>query len=415
MLFKYKAKNTKGKTKEGQMEAKSQLDLARRLRSDGFYVLEVEEVEGAGKKSGSALQNLAQFDVKQIVEKITGVPLEEKMMFSRNLAVMIDSGIPISRALEVLGRQTQSVLFRKIIADISQQVQKGKSISEAVEKYPKTFGTLYSSMIRAGETAGNLDEALNTLAEQLERQHELRSRIRGAMVYPAVIITAMVGVGVLMMITVVPQLKQIFSDLDIQLPATTRFVIGLSDFMVAFWWVVVLSIPAFLYVIQKALQTASGKRVFSWVTLHTPVVKGIARKFNNAGFARTLSSLTSGGVPILEALEITSGTLSNVYFRETLTEGAEQVRKGKDLHDVLSKYDDLYTPLMLEMVEVGEESGKLSELLQRTAVFYEGEVSDSTENLASIVEPVLMVLIGSVVGFFAVSVMQPMYGMLSGF
>ncbi|MEX0870089.1 MAG: type II secretion system F family protein [Candidatus Spechtbacterales bacterium] len=409
MLFKYKAKNADGEMKEGEMEAASQIELARMLRADGFYVLQAKS-EGEAKKV--SLKSLSQLDVSAITDKIRGIPLEEKMMFSRNLSVMISSGITLTRSLEVLEKQTQSYEFKKIIKKIANDIKKGKNFSDAVMEHPKAFDKLYASMIKAGEVAGNMDEALNILASQLEKQHELRSRIRGALMYPAVIIIAMTGIGILMMITVIPQLSEIFSDLGADLPPTTKAILATSEFLTVYWWTLVFLLPVFLFAVKKFLGTSSGKRGLSLFLLHMPLFKKLSQQVNNATFARTLGSLISGGVPILEGISITSDTLSNVYYRESLVKAAEEVQKGENLFKVLEGYPNLYTPLLLEMIQVGEESGKLSELLERVAGFYEEEVADATKNLSSIIEPVLMLFIGGAVGFFAISIMQPIYGML---
>lgn len=410
MLFKYKAKNAEGKIKEGELEAESQLELARSLREQGFYIIEAESEEA--EKDSSKSKQLAQLDLKVVTEKIKGVALEEKMMFSRNLSVMISSGIPLTRALEVLKKQTQSPTFKKTITKVISDVQKGTSFSDAIGKHPKVFSRLYVSMIKAGEATGTMDDTLNTLSDQLEKQHELRAKIRGAMTYPIVIIIAMIVIGILMMIMVIPQLKDVFSSVDAELPATTQFIISLSDFLAVYWWTLLIIIPAFVFALVKISKTPWGGRGFAWMFLRAPVVKELSKKINNATFSRTLSSLINGGVPILEALKITSDTVTNVYYRESILEASTKVQKGNNLYEVLKTYPKLYTPLMLEMIEVGEESGKLSDLLQRVAEFYEAEVSDATDNMSSIIEPILMLVIGGVVGFFAVSIMQPIYGML---
>jgi len=411
MLFKYKAKNQEGEVKEGTTEAVDQIALARSLREDGFFIIDIKAVDGA-VDSGGKLKKLTQLDIKQITEKIRGVSLEEKMMFSRNLSVMVASGISLTRGLSVLEKQSQSPTFKFTISQIAQSIKKGISFSEAITKYPKIFDRLYSNMIKVGEATGSLDEALNILANQLEKEHELKSKIKGALTYPIVILIAMTGVGILMMVTVVPQLEQVFTDLDIALPASTNAILLLSKFLQAFWWALLLSIPFVLYGLKKFHDTNQGKKFFSWLFLSTPAFKTLTKKINNARFARNLSALTKGGVPITEALEITSNTLGNVFFRESLHKAKDQVIKGKALHKVLGVYNKLYTPLVLEMLEVGEESGKVSELLERVAEFYEKEVSDTADNMSSIIEPILMIGIGGAVGFFAISIFQPIYGML---
>ena len=408
MLFLYKAKNREGEIREGEMDAKNRLELFRRLRDEGFFALEVKEK--GGKSYG--FKSFVSIDVGLLFEKVKGVPLEEKMMFSRNASVMVESGIPLIRAVDVLQHQAQSPTLKNILKNISKDIKEGTNFSESVAKYPKVFGKLYSSMIKVGETAGNLDETLNLLANQLEKQHELSSRVKGALIYPAVIITAMTGIGVLMMVTVIPQLKSVFDELGVELPVTTRFIVALSDFLVSFWWLLLAMVPVFIFGTKKMLDTKSGKKALDWTLLRTPIFKGIVRKINNANFSRTLSSLVSGGVPILEGLEITADTVGNTYYKESILEARKRVKKGDSLYKVLSDYPGLYTPLMLEMIEVGEEAGKLSDLLKRVAEFYEGEVSDITANLSSIIEPILMLIIGAGVGFFAISVFQPIYGMI---
>jgi len=410
MLFKYKAKNAQGKEKSGELEAETQLELARILRKDGFYLI---EIKAQGEKSGgSFLKKISTFDLKRVIEKIKGVSLEEKMMFSHNLSVMISSGIAFTRALSVLEKQTQSYKFKEVLRDLSQAITKGKNFSDAVSEHPKTFNKLFSSMIRAGEVAGNLDKSLDLLANQMEKEHELKSRVKGALIYPAVIIIAMIGIGILMMVTVVPQLKATFEDLGVDLPLTTQFIILLSDFLQVYWWLVIISLPAAAFGFKKAIATPVGKKFFSLFLLRMPVIKGLTLKINNANFSRTLSSLIEGGVPILQALKITSDVVGNEFYKKSILESSDAVKKGDNLYAALQRYPKLYTPLLLEMVEVGEEAGKLSELLVRVAEFYEGEVSDTTKNLSSIIEPVLMIVIGGVVGFFAVSVMQPIYGIV---
>ena len=410
MIFKYKAKNENGEIQEGTMDVKDQVELTRRLRAEGFFVIDTEIV--AGKEKKFQLKNFTQFDTKQLVEKIRGVSLEEKMMFSRNLAVMIESGIALTRSLKVLQKQTQSPTFKSAVNKISEDITKGITFSDAIAQYPKIFNELYVNMVKVGEATGNMDETLNLLANQLEKEHELRSKVKGALTYPIIILIAMSGVGILMMVTVIPQLQKVFTDLGIELPVTTKFILLLSNFIQKFWWILLSSIPVFVVGIKKFLGTQNGKKFFSWIFLHLPIFKGLTLKINNARFARNISSLISGGVPIIEALNITSNTLSNYFYKKSLADSSKEVKKGVSLHEVLGSHYKFYTPLLLEMVEVGEESGKLSDLLAKVAEFYEGEVSDTADNMSSIIEPVLMIFIGGTVGFFAISVMQPIYGML---
>ncbi|MEX2008213.1 MAG: type II secretion system F family protein [Candidatus Spechtbacterales bacterium] len=410
MIFRYVAKTKAGAVRKGEMEAKNQLDLARVLRAEGFYVLSVEAVGEKGGSPGDFFQKVRTFDVSFGV--LTSVPLEEKMIFSRNLSVMLSSGIQLTRALTVLTKQVKSKRFKRVVQLVTQDIERGTRFHEALRKHPDVFDLLYVSMVEAGETAGNLDDSLNILSDQMEKEHELRSRIRGAMMYPSVIVVVMVLIGIVMLATVIPTLEEVFAGFDAELPATTKAVLALGRFMSVYWWLVILALPVLGLTVRQMLKTAAGRKTMAWILLRTPLFKGLVTKINNALFARTLSSLISGGVSILDGLQISSHTVSNVYYEKSLVEAREGVKKGKGLHEILAQYPRLYTPLIIEMAEVGEETGKLAELFERTADFYEEEVHDATRNLSAVVEPVLMVVIGAVVGLFAISILQPIYGLL---
>lgn len=391
------------------MEARNQLELARILRSDGFYVLQAESSDD--KKSG-LIKEIINFDISRVKEKFFGISLEEKMFFSKNLAVMLSSGISLTRALDVLIKQTHSHLLKETLRAIQNDIRSGKRFSDSIGSFPHIFKPLYSSMVKVGETAGNLDESLGILAEQLEKEHELKSRIRGALIYPIVILVAMAGIGVLMLITVIPNLKSVFEDLELELPMTTRAILYLSDALILYWWAFIAGTIFTMVGFKQFFGTKKGRKILAWTLLHVPVFRPLVLKINNAIFARTLSSLLDGGVTILEALEITSTTVSNVYFQESILSFHTVVKKGGKLHSALERYPSLYTPLIIEMIEVGQETGKLPDLLSGAAEFYEGEVSDITRNLSALIEPILMLFIGAIIGFFAVSIMQPIYGML---
>lgn len=410
MLFRYRAKNQSGEVRKGQAEAKDQLELARGLRADGFYIVDIDIVSA---DSPGGIEGISKrFHLSGAFDFLGGVPLEEKMLFSRNLSVLISSGVPLIRSLSVLKKQVKNKRFKNAITKMSHSVERGTHFSEAIAEQPRIFNTLYVSMVQAGEAAGNLDESLNVLASQMEKEHELKSRIRGALVYPAVIVVVMTVIGAIMLTTVVPSLQAVFEDFDADLPPITVAILAMSSIMQRFWWAFLAAVPVVVLGVRAFLHTPTGSRMFAWTLLRIPIFKPLVVKINNAIFARTLSSLIEGGVSILDGLKIASATVSNVYYRDTLLSARENVQKGKSLFSVLEQHKRLYTPLVVEMVEVGEETGKLSELLQRIAEFYEEEVSDTTKNLSSIIEPVLMVVIGSIVGIFAVSVLQPIYGLL---
>ncbi len=402
----YTAKTKNGQTKTDTLEAVDSHQLADFLRKQGLFLISAEEVE-AGPKNG-------QFPLKNLIQLISHVSLVEKMIFSRHLAIMVKAGLSLNQALKILAKQTKNPKFKKIISQIELSVRRGQSFSNSLAKYPKVFDELFVNMVRVGEASGSLDKVLKILAEQMDKDHQLISRVRGAMMYPAVIILAMIGIGIMMMTMVVPKLTAIFSELKIDLPLSTQIVIGLSNFLQEHfvWGLVILAGLAVL--LRSALKNPRVKRLLDKTYLKLPILGRLIQKINSARFARTLSSLVNSGVSIVKALQIVAGTLGNVYFKEALLISAEQVQKGKPLSSILANYGKLYPPMVAQMVQVGEQTGSLSEILVNLADFYEEEVDNTTKNLSSIIEPVIMVVIGAAVGFFAVSMIQPMYSMMGG-
>lgn len=396
----FTAKSQKGELLTGTREAKDQYELARTLRQEGYFLVSaiIEEV----KKRPWELT----------LPFFGGVSLKEKMVFTRNLQVMIGAGVSLPRALRTLAFQSQNRKLRKTLEEITEQVIKGKNFSEALTEYPDIFSELFCSIIKVGEEAGTLEENLGLLIRQMEREYELRSKIKGAMVYPAVIIVAMIGIGILMLIMVVPQLAQTFEELGVELPLTTKAVIALGTFLAEKWYLAILIIIIFMFFLRLILKTREGKKIWDRFALKIPIISSIVQKTNSAYTVRILSSLIASGVSLVRSLEITSTTLGNIYFKEALANSVERVKKGEKLSETLKSYPHLYPPLVTQMIEVGEETGQTSDILQKLADFFEEEVTNATKNLAAVIEPVLMLLIGATVGFFAISMIQPMYAML---
>ena len=415
-IYSYKAKSLGGVAKEGDMEAGSKIEVARHLRGEGFIPIKIEvKIAGSAKvfsKSGNFLEKLMKFDVGIVMDSMRGVAIVEKIMFSRNLAVMISAGVPITRALEVLSKQTKSKRFADAILKVRNDIRKGKSISDSLAKHPGIFDSLYISMVKSGDAVGNLTEVLELLAMHLKKEHDLRTRIKGALMYPSIILIAMGGIGALMMTMVVPKIAAIFEELDTELPFLTRIIIGISNFIANYWIFIFISIPILLYFFKKVFSTKMGKRWISWILLKTPIFKELTRKINSARFARTMSSLVGGGVPILEGILITRDTLGNAYYRDSLDKIYQDVKAGKSLFESIQKFENIYPGLIVQMVRVGEETGSLEEVLKRIAEFYEEEVDNTTKNLSTIIEPILMLVIGLAVGIFAVSMIQPMYSLM---
>jgi len=353
----------------------------------------------------------AKIGLSKILKRVS---LVDRMLFARYLSVMIKAGLSFSRALKVLSEQTKNQYFAEIIRQINDNVRKGESLADSLAKHPKVFNELSVNMVRVGETGGNLEEVLGNLAEQMKKDHEVVSKVRGAMVYPAVIFVAMIIIGILMMIFVIPTLLATFKELKVELPFATRVIIIVSDAFQNYGLFIlagmILSVWGFLAVIK----TAKGKRYFDFLMLRLPIFGAIIKKVNLARFSRTLSSLIESGVSINKSLDIISRTLTNTYYRESLESAAKEVQKGIDLSDTIGHHKKLYPVLMISMIKVGEETGTLGDSLKQVAEFYEEEVEQVTENLSSIIEPILMMIIGAAVGFFAISMIQPMYSLMEG-
>ncbi|MEK7068051.1 MAG: type II secretion system F family protein [Patescibacteria group bacterium] len=402
--YKYTAKSLTGEAKNGTLDAASEGELARLLREQGFLLTFVQ---------ANVATRLNRQWLKEALTIFSSVSLFEKIIFVRHLAVMVGAGLAISRALETLSLQTTNQNFSKILQAVNNDVRQGQPLADSFNKHPKVFSELFVNMVKVGETSGSLENVLKLLAEQLEKEHELKSKIRGAMMYPAIIVLAMIGIGILMMIMVVPQLTAVFKDMGSGLPLSTQLIISFSDFLSQYWLLFLVALAATIFLIRFLLKTPLGRRVFDRVWLRLPIFGNISRKTNSARLARTLGSLVESGVPIVSGLQIVSGTLTNIFFQQSLAEAAVQVQRGSQLSKIIQGFNNLYPPIVSQMISVGEETGTLGEILIKLAGFYEEEVSNITKNLSTIIEPVLMVFIGIVVGFFAIAMLQPMYSMMN--
>lgn len=388
----------------GEREAADQKALAAALRGEGLLVLEATEKKGIG----AAIN----FDIGEMLSRVRPISLVEKMFFARNLAVMVAAGLPLTRALDALGQEAKNPKFKQVIADISGAVVKGKSFAEGLRMHHAVFGDLFINMVEVGETTGKLTLVLKLLANQMKRDHALKKRVKGAMMYPAIIITALAGVGTLMMYYVVPAITATIKELGVPLPLTTRIIMAISDALVHYGPYVAAGVILFIWLVWRLLHTQKGKEVFDTIILRVPIFGPLVRKFNTARCCRTLAYLVTAGVPIVRSLEITGGVLGNTLFRDTVRASAGEIQKGKPLAGALAANPRLFQPLVIQMIAVGEETGKISDMLLRLALFFEDEVNGVTKNLSTIVEPLLMIVIGIAVGFFAVSMLQPIYGSL---
>ncbi|MAG12534.1 hypothetical protein CL630_01850 [bacterium] len=401
MLFKYKAKTSAGAIIDGEAEAINKFSLAAQLKKKNFTVILAKEIQERRSY------------LRAYLEEVLGVVhLSEKIVFIRSLGAMMEAGLSLSRALSVLGKQTKNRAFQKIINEIERDITKGSSLNETIERFPGVFSDLSVAMIKAGEESGKLSESLKVVAEQLDKNYQLKKKIRGALFYPAVIIVAMAVIGVIMLTYVVPILTSTFKELGVELPFATKVVIGVSSFLVNYTILVLSLVVAFIVAIIFSVRTSRGKRILDFLFLKIPLIGGLTKEINSARTARTLSSLLTAGVTILDALNTTKDVVQNSYYKKVLEDAHAAVQRGTPLSFVFNHNQDLYPVLVGEMTAVGEETGKLSQMLLNLASFYEEQVAQKTKDLSTIIEPILMIVIGLAVGLFAVSLITPLYSVL---
>lgn len=401
MLFSYKVKLPDGKVLSGELEAVDRFAVARDFRAKGQTPISI--IEKGDFSSGIMLK---------LNNLFGSVKTQDLIIFTKNLSGMIKAGLSLFRAIGVLEKQTKSPTFNKILNSISNEINGGGTLSSGLAKHPKVFSHLFVSMARAGEESGNLAGALTEVGSNLEKANNLTKKIKGALIYPGVIISAMIVIGILMFAFVVPTLAKTFIELGVKLPASTRFVIFMGNFFsenLLLSFIILIGFGASMYFIFKAKSLA---KYIDFVILRLPMIGTLAKELNTARTARTMSSLLLSGVSITRAIEITQDVVQNVYYRNALEEAKTKVEKGAPFSQVFEEHPNLYPVMMVAMVQVGEETGKLSDMLLQIALFYEEEIDNKTKNLSTIIEPVLMIFVGAGVGFFALSMITPLYSIL---
>lgn len=369
----------------------------------------VKPKKGETNKGGSLKKMSIMDKVNDWLLKFSRVPLKEKLFFLQHLGLMIKSGISLSVAIKTLAKQTKNPLFAKSLTDISQQVEKGVNFADALEKHKKIFGELFINMIEAGEISGKLEDVLAQLFIQMKKENSLISKVKGALTYPAVIIFAMFGIGTFMMVVIVPKITAMFADMDAELPLPTKILIKFSDALIHHGVITAIIFIATIFIFVKIISTPKGKFIFQAILLKTPIISPIIKKINLARFARNISSLLKTDIMIIKTFEITANTLGNLHYRQAILEMSQKIKKGGKLSDAINKYPKLFTPVVAQMVAVGEETGELDNILVELAEFYEEEIDLIMNNLPSLIEPLLILLLGLGVGSVAVAIIMPMY------
>ncbi len=393
-----------GETYNGVAEAKDRFELYTIVRREGGKIISIVEGGTHGALS------LAYWNAR-----LSTVKEYDKILFARNLGAMLSAGLALSRALAILERQTKNPRLSATITQVASNVRRGDTLHDALAKFPHIFPNLFVAMVKAGEEGGDLHGALATVADQMERMYLIRKKVQSAMIYPVIIIVAIVGIGALMMVKVVPTLAQTFNEVHATLPASTRMIIMISNILVKYTALALVSVVALGGLTYAMFRTATGQRTSQFVFLRMPAIGTLIKEINAARTARTLASLLSSGVDVLASLAIAGEVVQNYYFRHVIQEAIRGVRQGEPLSVAFAKREDLYPPFVAEMMSVGEETGASAEMLKRLAVFYEDEVDRKTKDMSTIVEPFLMVFIGASVGFFAIAMVAPIYQLSQNF
>lgn len=341
------------------------------------------------------------------------VPIIERVLFARYFALMLRAGLDVKQALNALGQQTRSKSLQSAIEAVEQGIDRGTTLADGMQGFPLAFPAIFVSFVRVGETTGRLQESLAVLAEQLQKEYELRRAVKGGLMYPIVIILALVAVGFAMLVFVIPKLADVFEGFDVELPLTTRILLGLGSFFEVYWYLVLIGMVGGAFGVWSLLRIKSVKDSVMHGLLFAPVIGPIMQQVNLARFTRNLSSLLKSGVSFVEALDILGTNTPHASYARVFRGAKDHVKQGKLLSDFLVDFKRLFPPLVVNVIKVGEETGALDEVLQEIAMFYEGEVDQTMKNLTSIMEPILMIGIGLAVGALAVSVISPIYNLVN--
>lgn len=396
--FTYLALNEQGNQFSGQMTATDRNTVVNALTKQNLRPISIKE--HSKMKKGMTLGKLL---------KGNKVKSDDIVMFTRQLSAMIGAGVPLLRALSSLAGHTESAALKRILESVIKDVQGGATLGDALHKFPDTFGDVYVNMVRAGEAAGILDDILKRLALQQEKSATIRKKVKSAMTYPVVLIVITIFAFFGLMLFVIPQIGNMLTELggpDAQLPLLTRIMLGISDFITAFWYIVFPAIAGCVWLVLRYLKTPVGKKQLHRFVLKVPALKGIIKKVAVARFARTFSALIGAGVAVLEALDVSARALGNSVYEDALLDAAEDVKNGKQLSEVI-EVNDLFPAILAQMLAVGEETGQTDTVLLKVADFYEEEVDLAIDSISSIIEPVMIVIMGSMVGLIAASVMGP--------
>jgi len=397
--FKYKAKNKEGESVKGLVEGISQEQAAKILREKGLLVISLS-------KKGESLT----IQMKKGFGRVTS---QDKVNFTRQLSTMVNAGLNITEALRILENQSNPALAR-LISEVSRSVEGGSNLADALEKYPQVFDRIYISLIRAGEAAGLLDKILSRLADNLEKNTEFRRKVKGAMIYPMIVLGGMFAVIVIMIVFVVPKLTSIYEEFQTELPVMTKILLGISKFATNYWWLALMMMGGLIFLGKFLFKNPQFKKQFDELTFNLPIVGKLRKALILTEFTRTLGLLIGSGILIVEALNITCSALGSPKYEDKMKEASKAVEKGIPLATALNR-TEIFPPILPQMIAVGEETGKLDEVLGKVSIFFEQEADAAVKGLTTAIEPIIMIILGVGVGFLMISIITPIYNLTSQF
>jgi type IV pilus assembly protein PilC len=397
--FHYEAKDTTvNKIVHAEVQAESENAAAKLLIAQGFTPLEIHEVDEGGSVLG------------KITNRIT---TKDKIVFSRQLSTLIGAGLPLSQSLRTVSEQTENKRMRAVVDEIIADVEGGRSLSDSFAKHPEVFSKVFLALIESGEASGTLDEALRRIATQQEKDAATMSKIKGAMMYPVIVLVVIMGVVAFMLFTVVPQVEKLYKDLKRELPFLTQIMVSSAEFIGRFWWLIAIVLFVGGYFFAQYLKTESGIKFKDTLKLNIPLFNNMFRKLYMARFARTGQTLLSTGVPMLDMLQISSEAVNNTIIAKSIQRAAEKVKGGKALSESLQP-EDYILSLVPQMIKIGEQSGKMDEMFGKTAQIYEEELDEEIRTISTAIEPVLMVFLAIVAGGMVGAILFPIYSLVNG-
>lgn len=404
--FAYTVQGSDGQVRSGTSEAESQEMLRRRLSEQGFSVRNIKRA-----KAPSAVKSQKTLG---FMDRLSRVKLDDLSLFCRQFSTMIDAGVSLVRCLDVLGEQATNPKLRFIIRDIRSEVEAGNSLSKAMSKYPSVFDNLFVGLIRAGEVGGVLEEALQRLSTFLEKDVELKRKVKSAMTYPIIVSVVALGIVLFLTMFIVPKFVDMFNDLGLKnFPAMTQVLMDFSHFLVAKWYIMIIIVTTSVVALKMFGRTKFGRRVLDRLKLKVPVFGKLNHKVSIARFSRTLGTLLTSGVPILQAMETVAGTVSNEIISDAILDARARIREGDVISEPLKK-SKMFPPMVVQMISIGQESGALDTMLNKIADFYEQEVDAAIASLTAAIEPVLIVFLGVTVGFIVIAMFLPLVELING-